>query len=74
MAIRISTFAALIAYFVLIAYLVFIASPKYFNNYCYNLDKNRTNYMHFSTKTAYQLAKGYDDKDFVIPSKYLNAF
>lgn len=39
--------------------------------YCYDADDERSQSAHFSTKTAYQIAKGSEaGRQFFVPSKY----
>lgn len=43
--------------------------------YCYDLDSERPQSAHFSTKTAYQIAKGSDaGRQFYVPSKIILTF
>lgn len=40
--------------------------------YCYDLDSDRTQSLHFGTKTGYQVIKGQDtNRHYLVPSKRL---
>lgn len=60
---------------VFLAVVVEVISQKPFSGvcceeYCYDLDGEKTQSRHFATKTAYQIVKGTDsNKQYVVPSK-----